>query len=136
MNAPEPAWVGYILAAAATRPFREEPSTEEDGSSSAAKFAACVIDAIRECRRLGYRPTAFQSMIAEDGPLVAVRRLLQPPVARVSDGFTRLYEPRRIGLAVEHPVAFDRPFLSLFTDDERRIARERLALYGVTGPEE
>lgn len=52
-----------------------------------------------------------------------------------SDRFTRLWEMKRLDLAMEYLVAFNERFAPLFTDDERRIARERLALYGKTGPQ-
>ena len=42
---------------------------------------------------------------------------------------------KRLDLAMEYLVAFNERFAPLFTDDERRIARERLALYGKTGPQ-
>lgn len=79
------------------------------------------MDGIKECRQLRYNPTAFQVMIHEHGALKAVRRLARPPVEQCSDGFTRLWEMKRLDLAVEFLVAFDDQFAPLFTDDERRV---------------
>lgn len=61
--------------------------------------------------KLRYNPTAFQVLIHGR-----------------SDGFTRLWEMGRLDLAVEFLVAFDDRFAPLFTDDERRASKERLAL--------
>jgi len=98
------------------------------------ELLAELMDGIKECRQLGYNPTAFQVMIHEHGALEAVRRLARPPVEQCSDGFTRLWEMKRLDLAVEHIVAYRERYAPLFTDAERETARQRLALYGYTGP--
>jgi hypothetical protein len=89
---------------------------------------------IDECKRLGYNPTAYRLMLAEYGAVGALRRLLRPPAEHCSEGFVRLCLPEQLDLAAEYPVAFEPRFESLFTDKELTIARERLAIYRVTGP--
>src|SRR5262245_30777731 len=81
-------------------------------------------------RDLGYNATRFLQMITDEGGLIAARKLLHASVA--SEGFTTLWEHRRLDLSVEAHVL--RPeFAELFTDDERRIARKRLRDYGFEG---
>jgi hypothetical protein len=81
-------------------------------------------------RDLGYNATRFLQMITDEGALVAARKLLHASVA--SDGFTVLWEHGRLDLSVEAHVL--RPeFAGLFTDSERRIARNRLKDYGFDG---
>ena len=70
-------------------------------------------------------------MISEVGGLEAAKRLLH--ATHVSDGFTALWERKRLDLAVESVVL--RPeFGELFTDDELDLARRRLADYGYRPP--
>jgi hypothetical protein len=81
-------------------------------------------------RDLGYNATRFLQMITDEGGPAAARKLLH--ASGVSDGFTTLWEHRRLDLSVEAHVL--RPeFAGLFTDDERRIARQRLKDYGFEG---
>jgi hypothetical protein len=82
-------------------------------------------------RETGYNATRFLQMISEQGGVATARQLLHSP--QVSDGFTALWERRRLDLAVEAVVL--RPeFDTLFSDEEREIARERLASYGYGTP--
>ena len=55
------------------------------------------------------------------------RQLLTGPP---SDGFTTLWEHRRLDLSVEFHVLCPE-FASLFTPQERRAARQRLEAYGI-----
>ena len=79
---------------------------------------------------LGYNATRFLQMITDRGGLAAARHLLHAPA--VSDGFTTLWEHKRLDLSVEAHVVRDE-FATLFTDDERRTARRRLNDYGYSG---
>ena len=99
-----------------------------------ADFLAHLIAGTEECRRAGYNPTAFRVMLDKHGAVGAVQRLLSTPPERHSEGFTRLWELKLLRVSAEYAVAFDPRFESLFTDDERGTARERLALYGERGP--
>jgi hypothetical protein len=47
----------------------------------------------------------------------------------VSEGFLRLVQARRLDLSVEYFVLKPR-YAQLFTPEERKIARNRLATYG------
>lgn len=98
----------------------------------AERFRDYLLRDIEECKRLNYNPTAYRQMVEQYGAVGAVQRLLQPPVSQCSDGFIRLWELKRLDLAAEYAPAFVTEFAPLFTDEERRIARERLAEYGKT----
>ena len=65
--------------------------------------------------------------MSDRGGLATARYLLH--ASGVSEGFTALWERRRLDLTVEAVVLQER-FASLFSDEERKIARDRLAEYG------
>lgn len=78
-------------------------------------------------RELGYNATRFLQMVSEQGGLAAAKQLLWSD--RPSDGFTFLWEHHRLELTVEAHVLHDE-FISLFTDDDRQRALDRLQQYG------
>lgn len=80
--------------------------------------------ALREC---DYRATRFLEMVSTMGGLATARSLLAKE--DTSDGFTVLWERKRLDLSVEAQV-LRKEFVSLFTLDERRVAADRLAQYG------
>ncbi len=82
-------------------------------------------------RETGYNATRFLQMVSEQGGLATAKQLLHAP--HVSDGFTALWERGRLDLAVEAVVQRDE-FAALFDDDERELARDRLAQYGYRTP--
>ena len=90
-------------------------------------FAKAMTDIYHAAKREGYTPTYFIQMISELGPLATAKRLIGSDVP--SDGFTRLYELGRLDLTVE-AVCLDPQWSDLFTAEERRQARTRLAAYG------
>jgi hypothetical protein len=77
-----------------------------------------------ECR---YTPTRFLQMVSEQGGLQAARSLLAS--AQVSEGFTTLWEKRRLDLSLE-ALVLRQEWRDLFSDEERAIARQRLATVG------
>ena len=78
----------------------------------------------REC---GYNATRFLQLVGEKGGLAAAKQLISKPGG--TDGFTTLWEHGRLDLSVEaHVVKPD--YESLFTDEERRMCRERLEEFG------
>jgi len=75
----------------------------------------------RECN---YNPLWFRRMLSDYGGVKTAKRLLARRGAQ--SGFTRLQSCGRLDLTVEAHVL--RPeFRSLFAEDERREARDRLA---------
>lgn len=77
-------------------------------------------------REVGYNPTYFLGMVAEHGPAEASRRLIRSKDA--SDGFTRLWEARRLDMTVE-AIALLPWYEELFDDHDREMARRRLEAY-------
>jgi hypothetical protein len=65
-------------------------------------------------------------MLYDNGGLLTAKRLIGAPTP--SEGFTKLWEMRRLDLSVE-AVALQPEFRSLFTNAERFTARERLKQY-------
>jgi hypothetical protein len=91
-------------------------------------FDAAMVEVYHQAKRqAGYNATYFLRMVSELGGYAAARQLLHS--ATVSDGFTALWEKGRLDLSVEALVLQER-FAELFTEDERGIARLRLAQYG------
>jgi hypothetical protein len=76
---------------------------------------------------LGYNATRFLQMISGQGGLATARQLLWDD--RPSDGFTTLWERKRLDLTVEaHVIAPE--FAPLFTEADRERALNRLREYG------
>ena len=86
-----------------------------------------MIDATKECKRLGYHPNFLVQMIQESGPLRACQRILAKP--DLSEGFGKLWEFHRLDLTIE-AIVLQEEFAGLFTEQEREIARQRLAENG------
>ena len=74
-----------------------------------------------------YNATRFLRMLHEHGGLDTARILLHS--STVSDGYTALWERKRLDLTVEAMI-LQPEWQQLFTDEERTIARERLSQYG------
>jgi len=75
----------------------------------------------RECN---YNPVRFRAMLSDYGGVKTAKRLLARRGAQ--HGFNRLWSCGRPELTVEAHV-LSPEFRSLFTEDEQREARERLA---------
>lgn len=78
-------------------------------------------------REINYNATVYIRMISTSGGLGAARQLIH--ASSVSSGFTTLWEKGRLDLTVEAFVLRE-PWSALFTEEELRIARDRLAEYG------
>jgi hypothetical protein len=86
--------------------------------------------ALSEC---AYKASRYLSMLDDHRGLETARLLLHAP--SVSQGYVALWERKRLDLTVE-AVILDRRWQSLFTDEEREIARVRLAAYGYQAPQQ
>jgi hypothetical protein len=82
---------------------------------------------LRAKNELGYNATYFLRMLSTEGPIQTARRLITS--SQPSEGFTTLWERRRLDLTVEAHVVQPR-FQSLFTESELEAARQRLESYG------
>ena len=95
------------------------------------QFHEAMLDIYRRAKaEAGYNATRFLSMVVEHGGLKTARYLLH--AAKVSEGYTALYERKRLDLTVEAMIL--RPeWQAVFSDVERRIAVNRLREYGYLG---
>ena len=91
-------------------------------------FAKAMRDVyLRAKTEAGYNATYFLRMLSDHGPVETARRLITS--RQPSEGFTQLWQRKRLDLTVEAQVL--RPdFVDLFTDDERNACRRRLSDYG------
>jgi hypothetical protein len=91
-------------------------------------FHAAMVEVYHQAKRqAGYNANYFLRMVSDLGGLAAARQLLHTTTA--SDGFTALWTAGRLDLSVEALVLQER-FRELFTDEDRGIARRRLADHG------
>jgi len=74
----------------------------------------------------GYNATRFLQMLRENRGLETARILLH--ASNVSDGYTALWERCRLDLTVEALIIHEK-WNSLFSEQEREIARRRLKEY-------
>ena len=75
---------------------------------------------------VGYNATRFLQMLDEHGGLETARILLHAP--GVSEGYTALWERKRLDLTVE-ALVIEPEWRDLFTADELAVARKRLLQY-------
>jgi hypothetical protein len=74
-----------------------------------------------------YKATKFLEMVSMQGGLKAAKTLLH--TSYLPDGFAELWQRGRLDLTMEH-IVIQAPWNALFTEDELRVARERLAAHG------
>lgn len=84
------------------------------------------IEAKTDC---GYNATRFLQMISAKGGLAAAKQLISKEGG--TDGFTTPWEHHRLDLSIEAHV-LKPEYAALFTDDERKICRDRLEQFGYT----
>ena len=70
-----------------------------------------------------YKATKFLEMVTVRGGLAAAKTLLHTPY--LPDGFAELWQRGRLDLTMEYMLV-QPPWNSLFTDEELRVARQRL----------
>jgi hypothetical protein len=98
------------------------------GKDLEARFDDTMMDvyrrALAEC---DYKATRFLHMLHEHRGLETARILLR--ASKVSEGYVALWERKRLDLTVE-AVILAEEWHALFSEQERQIARSRLAEYG------
>ncbi len=98
----------------------DEPGAASDlGHRFDGEMMSIYLRAKKECH---YNATRFLQML-EQGGVTAAKQILNAP--NTSDGFSALWELRRLDLTVEALVLRD-PWQQLFTADELSTARQRL----------
>ncbi|MBY0120919.1 EVE domain-containing protein [Bacillus sp. S/N-304-OC-R1] len=84
-------------------------------------------------KTIGYVPTKFRQMVANEGGLRTAKKLINSK--NLSDGFAELARLGRLDLTVESLI-LQRKYKPLFTKEELLIARERLSQLGYHFEEE
>jgi hypothetical protein len=85
----------------------------------------------QEAVKIGYRPARFLQMLSENGGVETARIILSQP--NTTDGFTTLWEKKRLDLSVE-AVVLKPEYAPLFSADDRAKAQARLAEVDYTPP--
>lgn len=75
----------------------------------------------------GYRPSYFLQMLRNYGPVDTATKLVTAP--KFHEGFTRLWELRRLDLTVE-AIILRNPYNQLFTTEVLSMAKGRLEQLG------
>lgn len=92
------------------------------------RFDSAMFDIYRRAKlEAGYNATRYLQMLDAHRGLATARILLH--AQGVSEGYTALWERKRLDLTVEALVLLPE-YEALFTDAEREIARRRLTDYG------
>jgi hypothetical protein len=96
--------------------------------STESRFDDAMMDLyVRAKAEVGYTASRYHQMLMENGGLRTAQILIDADA--VSDGYTRLWELKRLDLAVEALLL--RPeFSELFTETQHKKARARLKDYG------
>ena len=92
------------------------------------RFGEAMFAIYRKARDIGYTPSIFLRMLNEAGALQTARQLIN--ARKPSDGYTRLWELRRLDLSVEAVVHDNAEWHGLFTQDELQRCKKRLTDYG------
>lgn len=92
------------------------------------KFNAAMQNIYKTAKKeLGYNATRFLQVISEKGGLEAAKILIAKDGGTY--GFEVLWEHKKLELSVEAHVLKDE-YRELFTEDERKICKERLEEFG------
>ncbi len=92
------------------------------------RFTAAMLAIYHQARSIGYTPSIFFRMLNEKGAIQTARQLINAP--QPSDGYTRLWELKRLDLSVEAVVHDNAEWHVLFTENELRLCKRRLSEYG------
>ena len=92
------------------------------------RFGEAMFAIYREARKIGYTPSIFLRMLHEKGAIQTARQLIN--ASQPSDGYTRLWELKRLDLSVEAVVHENMEWHALFTQHELQRCEKRLADYG------
>ena len=101
--------------------------TEPASENLEAEFHDAMVNIYHTAAEQGYRPRYFLNMVSEHGGLSAAKRLINSSNAQ--QGLYRLSQMGLLHVSLEALILQER-WQSLFTDDERRKARERLSELG------
>jgi len=92
------------------------------------RFDSAMLDIYRRAKsEANYNASRYFQMLAEHRGVETARLLLHAET--VSEGYTALWERGRLDLTVEALINDHQEYHSLFTDEERQLARRRLEQY-------
>lgn len=86
----------------------------------------------RALSEAGYKASIFLNMLFAHRGVETARRLIHSP--NISDGYTALWERKRLDLTVEALIYDNDKWHSLFTPEEIAICRKRLRQYKYIAP--
>lgn len=109
---------------------RNDQGRSSDLQAIKNQFHEAMVNLYKEAAKIGYRASQFIHMINENGGVETAHLLLAKDP---TEGFTKLWEKKRLDLSVE-ALVLKPQFASLFDDMERENARRRLAEYGYKAP--
>jgi hypothetical protein len=81
----------------------------------------------RALSEAGYKASIFLNMLFEHGGVETARRLIHSPT--ISDGYTALWERKRLDLTVEALISDNEKWQPLFSSEELAMCRRRLRQY-------
>lgn len=90
------------------------------------RWHAEMLQIYADAEAIGYEASGFRGLMASHGPLRAAKMLIN--MDEPSDGFTELWELKRLDISVE-ARALKPEFRDLFSTSELKICRQRLADY-------
>lgn len=91
------------------------------------EFDVAMMDIYKRAKKeANYNATRYLQMLHEHRGLITAQILLHD--SNVSDGYTALWERKRLDLTVE-ALIIQKKWFQLFTDEEREIAKKRLEKY-------
>lgn len=93
-------------------------------SNLEAQFLQEMEDGYRLAAKQGYKATYYMQMVREFGAINAAKRLITDPV--ISSGLQQLCLMGLLNTSAE-AIMLKPEYAELFTDEERQIAREKLA---------
>ena len=92
------------------------------------EFHQAMLDVYHDAKRLaGYNATYFHRMVLDHGGYETACHLLRS--SQISSGLAELWQKGRLDISMENVVLQQR-FDTLFSDEERDIARRRLTALG------
>jgi hypothetical protein len=86
----------------------------------------------RALSEAGYKASIFLNMLFDHRGVETARRLIHSP--NISDGYTALWERKRLDLTVEALIYDNEKWHPLFTPEELAICRKRLRQYEYIAP--
>jgi hypothetical protein len=108
----------------------ERDSTAEPSESLEKQWHREMLEIIEAARAIGYNPSRFIQLLSERGALRTGHHLIDDyDDIRTSDGFRKLWELKRLDLAVE-ARALKPEYRPLFSPAQLATCRRRLEIHG------